>query len=467
MTRRLFFAFASVVLATLLVAGLGTLITTNVRARHVTEAELRTQAVDIAANLTVALDRDLVNNSNVAARRRQRLLASVRQIFQLQDLTILTMTPNGSLVGDRLPTGVSLTDFDRQQLKEFQVVSGNNGNRVFAAAPSRLPGNSVLVVVMTRQANSGLATSVRTLLFAALATLGLGIAAALVLGRRLSRPISRAGAAAKRIANGEFSTRLVEPHPSDHDELAELTRSLNAMAGELERSRVLEQQFLLSISHDLRTPLTSIRGYADAIRDGAAQPIPAASVILGEANRLERLVGDLLDLSKLRSRGFALENTEVDLVTLAIMSGERFLPDATELGLRIQTNATGVAIVSADHDRLAQISANLIENALKYAKTIVTITVSTEAPWAILMVDDDGPGIDAIDLGHVFERLYVSRALPMRRENSSGLGLAIVKELVEAMGGTVAATRNESGGARLAFRLPLTSAAPTSSSATQ
>ena len=112
-------------------------------------------------------------------------------------------------------------------------------------------------------------------------------------------------------------------------------------------------------------------------------------------------------------------------------------------------------VVTADPDRLAQVVANLTENALKYAHSLVNVTAVSMNGAGLLTVDDDGPGIEPDDLPHVFERLYVARDRPQRRENSSGLGLAIVRELVVGMGGEVAAGAAPKGGARLSCRLPL------------
>jgi two-component system sensor histidine kinase BaeS len=296
---------------------------------------------------------------------------------------------------------------------------------------------------------------VRYFLVSAIVVLLVGLALAVVLGRRLTRPIRDASAATQRIAAGQLTTRVAAPRPDEHDEIAELARSINGMAEGLERSKVLEQQFLLSVSHDLRTPLTSIRGYAEAISDGAADPQRSAEIIRSEARRLERLVADLLDLAKLRAKSFSLHLERLDLVALAAVAGQGFAPDAAERDLTIHFVGAGQLMVLADHDRLAQVAANLLENALKYARSSVTITTAVDGGSVMLAVDDDGPGIPDADLPHVFDRLYVARSQPTRHESSSGLGLAIVKELVEAMGGSVLAARSPSGGARLAMRLPI------------
>jgi len=280
----------------------------------------------------------------------------------------------------------------------------------------------------------------------------LGAIAAAFLGRRLTRRIRDASAATQRIAGGQLSTRVEPPAADDHDEIAELLRSVNSMAEAMERSKLLEQQFLLSVSHDLRTPLTSIRGYAEAISDGAAEPAVAAGVIQSESRRLERLVADLLDLAKLQSRSFSLHPSPIDLRAALAAAVSGFAPDAGERQIMLQMQQGPPVPVSADPDRLAQVAANLVENALGYARFEVVVAITADG---LVTVDDDGPGIAAADLPHVFERLYASRSGPQRRESSSGLGLAIVRELIHAMGGEVGAGTSPSGGARLWFRLPL------------
>ena len=458
MTRRLALVITSVVLATLLLAGVATLVAGNLRARQVTKTELRRQATEIAANLDGVLENEATVDNAAALRRRLTRLKAFREALDLDGLAVYTLRNDGTLVGDDDRTGFNTEWLAVDRLQNGEVIAGSNGNLVFAAAPSRLRAGRLLVVVVTRAANSGARAAFDTFLLAAIATLAIGIGVAVVLGRRLTKPIREASAAAMSIARGELATRLPEPPSDRHDELADLARSVNAMATELERSRVLEQQFLLSVSHDLRTPLTSIRGYAEAITDGAGDPQQSALVIRGEARRLERLVADLLDLAKLRAKSFSLRLEPVDIVALAGVVCDGFRPDADERQIEIRLTAAGNPgrlLVSADHDRLAQVAANLIDNALKFARTEVNVGVVVEGGWASFVVDDDGIGIPDDDLAHVFDRLYVTRSRPTRHENASGLGLAIVKELVEAMGGSCSAGHAPIGGARLQFRLPL------------
>ena len=454
MTRRLAVVITAVVVCTLTVAGFGTLAVGTLRARHTTEVELRREAVDLTRNL-----HDVITSASetgpVALRRTLRSLNLFRRALHLDGLAVLVGDTRGLTGSEELPAQLSMSMFPEGRLRAGEIISGHAGNLVFAAAPSTLADGRLIVVVASRAAASGLRAAWGTFFFASLATLAIGIAAAIVLGRRLTRPIREASAATMAIARGELSTRLAEPPSASHDELSDLARSVNVMAAELERARVLEQQFLLSVSHDLRTPLTSIRGYAEAISDGAADPQRSAAVIRSEARRLERLVADLLDLAKLRANGFSFHPERLDLVALAAVAVQAFAPDAAERKVVVRHDSHGQLAVQADHDRLAQVVANLLENALKYARTEVTVTTERDGRWAVLAVDDDGPGIAADDLPHVFDRLYVARSLPARHENSSGLGLAIVKELVDAMDGSVMASRAPTGGARLTLHLPL------------
>ena len=359
----------------------------------------------------------------------------------------MVISPRGVPIG-ALPSGVTAGDLDVPKLVAGLTISGNHGALVWAAAPG--PGRSAVVV--TREADLLLGPVVGWFVLASAITIAIGVLVAHRLGRGFARPIQQADDAARRIAGGDLAVRLPE-EPGADAELAALARSINAMAEELERSRGLERQFLLSVSHDLRTPLTSIRGYAEAIADGAAEPGRAATVILAEARRLERLVRDLLDLAKLDARRFSLQPETVDLVDVAAGTADGFAPEAAEAGVAITVDAPVPVLVDADPDRLAQVAANLVENALRHARADVWLVVSADGEWAQLAVVDDGPGIGPDDVARVFDRLHAR----------SGLGLAIVRELVGAMGGSVAAGNAEGGGATLTVRLPLSPSSSTSS----
>ncbi len=455
MTRKLILVIVSVVVTTLLLAGAGTLTLATVRARATTEKELHAQVTQIATNIGEFLD---VPNPDTAAgrvqlRNRLRLLRSMNSVLPLEDITVLVADAQGQYTFSELPPTITLTALEQQRLANGGEVSATRHKVAYAVAPGRLPSGRNFLVVGTRKVDAGLGAAVRLFLWAGAATILLGLAAAWMLGRRLTKPIRDASAAAHQIAAGQLSARVEQPPPERNDEVAELQRSINHMASTLERSRGLEQQFLLSVSHDLRTPLTSISGYAEAIDDGTIDPRRAAGVIRGESKRLERLVADLLDLAKLQAKSFTFQPVRMDLAAAVHTAVDGVASTRQEIAFHPFTASP--AMVMADPDRVAQALANLTENAGKYARSTVKVAVHTGDGWATVTVDDDGPGIAPHDLPHVFERLYTARLEPQRKENSSGLGLAIVRELVTSMGGEVAAGNAPDGGARLSFRLPL------------
>lgn len=455
MTRRLALVIVGVVVATLLLAGAGTLLLSAARARTTTVNDLRLQAEQMAGNIDEVLEIDDTLTAADQAkqlRTRLRLLATIRKVIEFDEFSVLIVARDGTVQGD-LPSSLSLDDVRLDVLATGASVADNQGKLAFAAAPATGPAGRQYIVVLTRRIDAGLGPAFVLFVWASGATILLALGAAYLLGRRLTRPIREASAATQLIAAGHLGTRLAEPPAHQHDELAELSRNVNGMAAALERSRGLEQQFLLSVSHDLRTPLTSIRGYAEAIDDGNVDPKRAAAVIRAESRRLERLVADLLDLAKLQAKAFTFTMQPLDL-SAAVHTATAGAAGSRP-GIAFHPVTTGPLAVIADPDRLAQAIANLVENAGKYAHSAVMVSARADGQWAVVTVDDDGPGIAAHDLPHVFERLYVARSQPEHRESSSGLGLAIVRELVTAMGGEVAAGAAPSGGARLSLRLPL------------
>ncbi len=462
MRRRITIAILGTTAAALVLVGLGTLALTRVSARNSARRDLVAQAE--ATSAVLDLGTGLRAASGARLPPRQRLLR-VREALKLEEVSIVVLdagnTPTAD--GDPFPANVSLTDAQLAQLRDGQVVSGSHGQDVYAVAPLTPIGNHVLpVLVLSRSLTPTVGSGWGWFLLSSAVVLLLGALVAARLSRRLTKPLTEATAAAALIAEGDLSVRVPTPASGRQDELAALTHAINHMADSLARSRGLEQQFLLSVSHDLRTPLTSIQGYAEAIADGAApDDRAAAGIILAESRRLGRLVRDLLELGKLEARQFTFHPSTVDLTDLTGDSVDGFRREvgAAGLSLRYDRPPSPVAAV-VDPDRLAQVVANLIENALKFAGTTITVAVAADHGVARLEVADDGPGIAEADLPHVFERLYVAGHEPVRKESGSGLGLAIVHELVDAMGGQVRAEANPGGGTRMVVSLAEAPAGP-------
>ncbi len=450
MRRRLTLALLGTVTAALVVAGIGTLVLSSIGSRADTEQELRSQAEGLVALVRTSPGQP----GPIPPRDRlRRLIVGL----DLEGIDFVFISPEGRVVGP-LPESVAPTEAELDQVAGGGTVSGHHGGLVFAMAG--LAGRrGTLVAVLTRQVDATPDPAVRWFALSAAITVLATLLVAIALSRALTEPLLRAGTATRRIAAGDLGARVPEPAGSRGGELGDLARSVNAMAAALERSRGLERQFLLSVSHDLRTPLTSIRGWAEAITDGAAPDAKAAAgVIRTEAARLERLVGDLLDLARIDARRFALDLRPQPVAAVVSAAAEGFRPESDGAGVRLEVESPGAGrdLAAIDADRLAQVVANLTENALKYAATVVRVATTADDHGVAVVVSDDGAGIPAEDLPHVFERLYVAGHRPVRKESGSGLGLAIVRELVAAMGGTVTveSPTGVAGGTRFTARFP-------------
>lgn len=367
--------------------------------------------------------------------------------------------------------GVPASAIDAALLADGKPASGVVGSVAFAAVPilstpPALTGlaRQTVAYALESDVSSPTSSALYYLLASGIALVVAAVAASEI-ARRISRGLVAASAAAARVAAGDLEARVAIP-TNAYPEIAGLASSLNTMAAALARARHLEREFLLSISHDLRTPLTSIRGYAEAIADSAApDPARAAAIVVAEARRLQRLIGDLLDLARLDAHQFSLRLVELDAGSCAADAAEalRYAFEGAAVDLVVERPQADLVVVG-DADRLAQVVSNLVENALKFARSRVLVrTGSTAAKGAaastegrvVVVVEDDGPGIDAEDLPHIFERLFTSSRQPTRAAGT-GLGLAIVAELTHAMHGEVVVDSplGPDGGTRIGVHLP-------------
>jgi signal transduction histidine kinase len=300
----------------------------------------------------------------------------------------------------------------------------------FAARPAN-PGTLILLRPQSA-VGSLLSPYVWGLLIAAAVGGLLAAGAAFLLARRIARPIDRVSAAARSLTRGTHP----EPVPVEGAaEVATLAVAFNDLAAQLRQAQEAERNFLLSVSHELKTPLTAIRGYAEAVEDGVVDPREAAATVASEARRLERLVRDLLDLARMNRTDFSVHNTEIDLAEVADDAVRRYEQQAESFGVELHAIADGAAPALADADRVLQVVSNLVENALRLTPAGGEVRV-VAAP-GLLRVEDTGPGLGEGDAARAFERFYLHERYGLERQVGTGLGLAIVKELTLAMGGDV------------------------------
>ncbi|MCZ7525724.1 MAG: HAMP domain-containing histidine kinase [Acidimicrobiia bacterium] len=489
---RLLVALAGLSVAVLVVTAAVTFGLARATDRQAALDELHEQAPEIAESMRAlvrATAAGVEAGEGEVARRAATLsddirafLASLRNIARaarFSDANVLLLGPDGlpaprqgeavGLLRDEelqtvfeLPAGLDWEDLDTTALVSGDAVDGRIGRTVFVAEPIFVAPEGTAALVLTRDLDPNpLGRIGPFFLFAAASTLLVALLISWWLARRMTRPLAAVEQTAATIAAGDLSARVDVGTGAD-DEMASLAATLNDMAAQLEHARGLEREFLLSVSHDLRTPLTSIRGYAEAIADGAiegaTERVRAAEVIASESRRLERLVADLLDLARLDAHEFSLRPRAVDAAAVVTASAEAFVPAAEEAGVSLAMEGDGPIPAEADPERLGQVVANLVENGLKYAAAAVTVGVGTRDDEVEIRVVDDGPGIDPADLPRVFDRLYTSRRIPGRRVGT-GLGLAIVRELTGAMGGTVGVESSPGQGTRFVVRLPILAAA--------
>ena len=468
MTRRIALAMIGTVVATLVLAAFATFVAARVSERRQDEAAMRSQAEGIV-ELLPDLDRlaaprrtqsnptpDPTTPANVA---RQKLIDRLQRALSLSGVAEIRIDANGR-VTDELPAPLVASDLPIDRLRTGGSVSGHRSGRLFAAAGRELSDGTTLVAVITQAQGALVGSTMRWFILCSMAALLIGSLVALGLARRLGRPVHAAVATTRRLAAGDLDARLEEPTGSEDDELVVLARSINAMADALARSRSQERQFLMSVSHDLRTPLTSIRGYAEAITDGASpDPAAAAAVIVDESRRLERLVGDLLSLARLDVDRFPMRRQAVDLGPALDAAAGSIGPELDRASIALSCEPAPGLTITADADRLSQVIANLLTNAAGYARSTVWLRAAAQGADAVITVADDGPGIPTEDLPHVFERLYQADNQSGRRRPGSGLGLAIVNELTTAMGGRVDVRSQPGVGTTFSLRFPIADSA--------
>jgi len=276
------------------------------------------------------------------------------------------------------------------------------------------------------------------------------------LSRRILAPVKALTSAAKRLGRGDFSQRV---HVKDRSELGELANTFNSMASDLERAEQLRQNMVADVAHELRTPLSNIRGYLEAVRDGVMGPDADTIRSLDEeATLLSRLVDDLQELSLAEAGELKLICQAEDIGELIKQTVDGVNAQATAKGLSVSVELPDkLPLVNIDSHRISQVLRNLLENAVAHTAKGDAITVSArqQENYVEVAVTDTGEGIPVEDLPNIFERFYRVDKSRARATGGTGLGLTIAKRLVEAHGGKIEAHSELGKGSRFAFTLPI------------
>ena len=332
------------------------------------------------------------------------------------------------------------------------------GSTVFVEARPT-PSGGVIVVQRRTDAVAQNERALRRLLLALVIAAGAAVALGLLVAWRLARPLRRTAAAAHSVAAGNRDVTLPADGPA---EVVEVSEAVNSIAGALRLSEARQREFLLSVSHDLRTPLTAITGYAESMAEGlitAEDTARVGGVVLGEARRLDRLVGDLLDLARLGADDFRVELVVVDVAAVAEDAAQVWRARSAASGVEFRLERPpGPLFVRTDPARLRQVLDGLFDNALRVtpAGAPVVLAARPEAALGgvVAEVRDGGPGLTDDDLSVAFTQGALHRRYRGVRQVGTGLGLAIVAGLVARLGGRIEAGHATEGGARFTVLLP-------------
>jgi len=309
-------------------------------------------------------------------------------------------------------------------------------------------GDAIVLLRSTRNQSDDWNPFLVGLAIAALIGAVLAAVAAFLLARAVARPVTRVAEASRRLAEGEGPETLPVEGST---ELRQLSTAFNELSEELHRAQDAERAFLLSVSHELKTPLTAIRGHAEGLADGVVSPERAGEVIEREAHRLERLIRDLLDLARLRRRAFDVTLMATDLGEVASEAVARHTHQAHAYGVNLVLRVEPPAGAIADAGRCLQALSNLVENAIRSAAEGGTVEiVASEGRLAVV---DDGPGVEPGDQPRAFERFYLWDRYGADRPVGSGLVRAIVAELADAMGGRTTISSTPGAGSEFAIEL--------------
>jgi len=401
---------------------------------------------------------------------QQHPVETVGRIDDNSSVRVMIFSADGSLVADsRMQTATVFGSLVRRSLERARGVVRDRQGTAWLHVTRDLPNGNYLLLAVPRVGSSNLLTNqrlgeiFRDDLLPYLARAG-GIALLVALGlaylmaRWVAAPLQRIAAATQNVADGRYQELPLE----GPKEVQELAQAFNEMVGRVQASQQSQRDLVANVSHELKTPLTSIKGFAQAILDGTVDsPLrlkEAADVIHSEAERMLRLVLDLLDLARFDAGTVKIEHEAVDLAGLLRDVAERFsaLSEPSKIELEVQIGSE--LQVLGDPERLAQVFDNLLDNALKFTPVggKVWLEARREGTEALISVRDSGAGIPPDELPRIFERFYqTDKSRRGGHGRGVGLGLAIAREIVTTHAGSLTAGSNSPQGSIFVVKLPL------------
>ena len=389
--------------------------------------------------------------------------SAIEELKQTYDVRVLVFDSNRDLVFDSNPNDPKIPCPRRNIFSRVaQSVRDENG-KVWLYTFKRVTQDRILVIAAPRPrvpaVNIFTDQFLIPVLEGGLIALFLSLILAYAISRWVADPLQKVVHAAQTYP----SEAMKSISPSGPHEVQDLTRAFNSMIARVESSQKSQREFIANVSHELKTPLTSIQGFAQAILDETANTPDvrkqAAQIIYNEAGRMHRLALDLLDLACLEAGTADLKMSPVDIRALLQNIIDKFTPQARKAGIQLQLSVPEqLSTWIGDGDRLAQVVTNLVDNALKFtpANGHVTLSAANVGAEIEIFIADSGIGVPKEALPSLFNRFYQVDASRAGGEgHGAGLGLAIVKEIVEAHGGRISVRSELGHGTTFVIHLPL------------
>lgn len=388
---------------------------------------------------------------------------SLEQIQQTYDVRVLLFNSARDQVFDTHPDDPKIP-FPRRNIlgRNAQVARDEKGN-AWLYTFKRLAQDQILVVAAPRPRVPVLNVFADEFLLPIIEGGVIALLLSLILAYAISRWVADPLQQVVHAAQSYPSEEMKSISPRGPHEVQDLVRAFNSMIGRVEGSQRSQRDFVANVSHELKTPLTSIQGFAQAILDETADSPEArrqaAQVIYNEAGRMHRMALDLLDLARLEAGTADLKMSAVDMRLLLQNIVEKFAPQAQKAGITLQLDVPEhLPALIGDGDRLAQIFTNLVDNSLKFTSAggQITLAAANAGAGMEISITDSGIGVPSEALSRLFDRFYqVDASRAGGEDHGAGLGLAIVQEIVEAHGGRISVRSEVGHGTTFVVHLPL------------
>jgi signal transduction histidine kinase len=455
---RLWLTYAVLILLILSILGIGIFV-------YVIRNPLIDRQAITRLDAALAIIQRQMSDRVVSGERQQYL----QRISQSLDLRLILYDQERTAVYDSEPDSTAINWPVEDPKPPLKGQIEDQAGRAWLYTSWPIPGGDILVLAIPRQGGLQLLRSellretlredfLPAFLRAGLVAFILAVIFAAWMGSWIAGPLETIEEASRNLSHGEYKQIPIK----GPDEVQALAGAFNEMVDQVQTSQQSQRDFVANVSHELKTPLTSIQGFAGAILDGTVSSGPAlqkaAGIIRTEADRMYRLVVDLLDLARFDAGTVVLDRKKIDLEKLLEHAVNQLIPQAAAASVKMGLDFDPLPTCVGDEDRLAQVFTNLVDNAIKHtpANGFVQINARRENDLARIEIIDSGEGIPEEHLGRIFERFY--KVDGSRKKDSipgTGLGLAIAQQIVQAHGGTIAVRSTTGEGSVFEVRLPV------------